>query len=139
MNAWLLCHVQCEWRPQPLANYSVAFSWISTLVHIVTSLPFILSCLAATVAAIYFLDARLQRWEHEVAVLRETADGERKFLVKKLQKLHNTIHSLEGADTTDLTEVRSLAAIKKDLEELNDLKAEHYNGAQRSVSLDKCR
>ncbi len=117
---------QCEWRAQVTADTSLVFSGISTVGQVVSSGPFMLCMLGVASAIIYFLHARLQRWEHEVAVLRETADGERKFLVKKLRALHKRVQNED--ESSDSFGAQSMRDIKDDLKELNDIKAEHYNG-----------
>ena len=53
--------------------------------------------------------------------MRETADGERKFLVKKLRSLHETVHR---GDQEDVKE-----SLGKELDELNKMKQDEYNGA----------
>ena len=99
----------------------IVFSAVETLTQIVTSSPFLLSLVGVLGAGLYFVQARLERWEHEVAVLRETADGERKFLVKKLRSLHETVHR---GDQEDVKE-----SLGKELDELNKMKQDEYNGA----------
>jgi len=116
---------ECEWRALETASTGLFFHGLSYATQIVTSSPFLISTVGVLATGIYFLSARLARWEHEVAVLRETADGERKFLVTKLRKLHTQIHGLqkEAGD-----EGVAHDEIKNDLRELNDMRAEHYNG-----------
>ena len=99
----------------------IIFSAVETLAQIVTSSPFLLSLVGVLGAGLYFVQARLERWEHEVAVLRETADGERKFLVKKLRSLHETVHR---GDQDDVKK-----SLGKELDELNKMKQDEYNGA----------
>lgn len=106
---------------------SYFFRGISVVGQVATSTPFMLSMLGVLSATIYILHARVQRWEHEVAVLRETADGERKFLVKKLRVLHKRLHNED--ESPDSFGAQSNLDIKNDLQELNNMKAEHYNGA----------
>ena len=53
----------------------IVFSAVETLTQIVTSSPFLLSLVGVLGAGLYFVQARLERWEHEVAVLREDALG----------------------------------------------------------------
>lgn len=107
---------------------SIFFKGISTAGQIVTSPPFMLSIIIVAFAGIYFQNARLERWSHEVAILRETADGERKFLVKKLRTLHKRLHNEE--DSPDSAGMKSSLEVKNDLQELNHMRSQHYNGAQ---------
>jgi hypothetical protein len=119
--------LQCEWRGLDTPSSSVFFVSAAYFAQIVTSSPFLVALCGLLASGNYFFSARLARWEHEVAVLRETADGERKFLVKKLRGLHQQVHAAEGEGAGD-DGGRTDQEIKNDLKELNEMRAEHYNG-----------
>eukprot|EP01047_Picozoa_sp_COSAG01_P053377 COSAG01_NODE_5715_length_4082_cov_2.185287_2_plen_257_part_00 len=77
--------LDCVWSP---AEASSVVLYASAVGQVVISIPFLLAVIFLVSLSHIMEQARLKRWKHEVALLRETADGERKFLVKKLHNLH---------------------------------------------------
>ena len=52
---------------------------------------FLLAAIGVMSSMIYFMFARIERWQNQVEVLKENSDAERKFLVNKLRDLHHRL------------------------------------------------
>ena len=120
---------RCEWRAADGQSLPSVLSVLESFGQVVTSVPFLLSAVGVLASTIYFFNARLLRWQHEVVVLRESADGERKFLVKKLRALyeekHGNDHNLDAIATMKAV----VRGVKSDLDDLTEFRAENFHGA----------